>query len=110
MRFYPLKNADGTTSCPTRSSSRARNSTNGYDKQDFVGIIRNVKAAPPRRPEIGFENLDGVPFTDRLVFNRIQVQPPASGRLEQPALDIQPPNNIVHDEATLRIRNTGTRR
>jgi glucose/arabinose dehydrogenase len=41
------------------------------------------------------QNLDGVPFDDRLVFNRI-------GTLANP------PTNGVHDRATLRLRNTGT--
>ncbi|CAM3912733.1 NPCBM/NEW2 domain-containing protein [Deinococcus frigens] len=40
-------------------------------------------------------NLDGGPFADRLVFNRI-------GSL------VSPPGNGVHDRATLRITNTGT--
>ena len=45
--------------------------------------------------ELTLENLDGVPFPDRLTFNRIQT--PNSST----------PNG-VHDQATLRVRNTGS--
>jgi N-acetylneuraminic acid mutarotase len=41
------------------------------------------------------QNLDGVPYNDRLVFNRI-------GSLTSP------PSNGVHDKATVRLTNTGT--
>jgi glucose/arabinose dehydrogenase len=41
------------------------------------------------------QNLDGVPFDDRLVFNRIGTV-------------ANPPTNGVHDQATLRLKNTGT--
>jgi predicted aconitase with swiveling domain len=44
---------------------------------------------------VEFENLDGVPFSDRLVFSRI-------GSLTNP------PSNGVHDVATLQVKNTGT--
>jgi hypothetical protein len=46
-------------------------------------------------PVLTIENLDSVPFFDRLVFSRI-------GSLAAP------PSNGVHDRVTLRIRNTGT--
>ncbi|MBD2448253.1 Ig-like domain-containing protein [Nostoc sp. FACHB-152] len=44
---------------------------------------------------VEIENLDGVPFSDRLVFSRI-------GSLTNP------PSNGVHNIATLRVKNTGT--
>lgn len=50
---------------------------------------------PPNPAEIELENLDGVPFDDRLVFSRI-------GSLSNP------PSNHVHDQATLRVHNVGT--
>ena len=82
-----------------------------YDNQDIVGIIRNVRPAPAG-PEIGLQNLDGAPFPDRLVFNRIQMQPPDVKKVWNPTTQqydlYQPPNNVVHDTATVRIKNTGS--
>lgn len=46
------------------------------------------------KAEIEIENLDGVPFTDRLVFSRI-------GSLSSP------PSNGVHNVVTLRVKNVG---
>ncbi len=105
VRFYPLKNADGTI-VPNAYVMATEDFNAGYDTQDFVAIIRNVKAAPAG-PEIGFQNLDGDPFSDRLVFNRIQIEPPdpvnnADGTVTQP------PNNVVHDTEILDVTNSGT--
>lgn len=47
-----------------------------------------------QNPEIEIENLDGVPFSDRLVFSRI-------GSLTNP------PSNGVHNLATVRVKNIG---
>jgi hypothetical protein len=64
------------------------------DFQDFVAVIRNVKpVARQMRGEVDTENLDKVPFKDRLVMNRIQTP------------DATTPN-VVHDQSTVRIRNT----
>ncbi len=46
-------------------------------------------------PKIEVENLDGGPWSDRLVLSRI-------GSLASP------PSNGVHNKATLRVKNTGT--
>lgn len=46
-------------------------------------------------PEIEIQNLDNVPYSDRLVFSRI-------GSLSNP------PDNGVHDTVTLRTKNLGT--
>ncbi len=54
-----------------------------------------VVTPPPSLARIDIENLDVVPYDDRLVFNRIQNPSTTSP-------------NEVHDEATLRITNTGT--
>ena len=66
----------------------------------------------PAGAEIGTENLDGAPSYDRMVFNRIQQQPPAPKQQWDPAtqtfVTYQPPNNVVHDTGTLRVRNTGS--
>jgi hypothetical protein len=92
VRFYPLRTPDG------RAVANAylfafEEFTRDYDQQDFVGIIRNVKPAPSG-PEIGIENLDGAPFFNRLVFNRIQ------------NLDPEVPN-AFKSTGKVRIRNSG---
>jgi hypothetical protein len=53
-----------------------------------------VVTAGISRGDVSVTNLDGVPFQDRLVMNRIQT----------PSTTIP---NVVHDTASLRIRNTG---
>jgi regulation of enolase protein 1 (concanavalin A-like superfamily) len=93
VRFYPLKNADGTV-VPNAYVFAFEEYTLSYDQNDVIGIIRNVKAAPADA-EIGIANADGAPFDNRLVFNRIQNP------------DTVTPN-MVHDKAVLTIRNTGS--
>ena len=94
IRFYPLKNPDGSIVpnafvFATEDSGTAPN----YDSNDVVGIIRNVQAAPSGA-EIGLLNIDGTPFPDRLVFNAIQ-----NTNGTKP--------NTVHNTDNLRIYNTG---
>jgi fibronectin type 3 domain-containing protein len=97
VRFYPLKTAQGVV-VPNAYIFAFEEFNNSTDMQDFVGIIRNVKAAPAG-PELGLENLDGIPFSDRLVFNKIEnANNSADGK----------PNNIFHGLSTVRIRNTGS--
>ncbi len=110
VRFFALKNADGSVvpNAYVFTSEDYINDLNGaYDTQDFVGIIRNVQPGAAGA-EVGLENLDGVPFPDRLIFNRIQVQPPDPKTDPITGVVTQPPNNVVHDKSTFRIRNTGT--
>ena len=110
VRFYPLKNPDGSVvpDAYVMAHEEFVNATAGdYDNQDFVAIVRNVRPANVG-PELGVENLDGLPFHNRFVFNRIQVQPPDPRTDPVTGERIQPPNNRVHDTATLRLRNTGT--
>ena len=114
VRFYPLKNADGSVvpNAYVLAFEEFTAPANGsYDNQDIVAIIRNVRPAPAG-PEIGLQNLDGAPFPDRLVFNRIQLQPPDVKKVWNPTTQsydlYQPPNNVVHDTATVRIKNTGS--
>ncbi|HEV7805345.1 MAG TPA: choice-of-anchor D domain-containing protein [Solirubrobacteraceae bacterium] len=94
VRAYPLKSSDG--SIVANSFVVAfEESTSGYDFQDLVAIVRNVR--PPSTTsgdQILLSNLDGAPSDDLLVFNRI-------GRLASP------PANVVHDSASVRISNTG---
>jgi len=92
VRFYPLKDVGGNT-VPNAYVFAFEEYTLSYDQNDIVGIIRNVKPADDG-PEIGLQNMDGQPFADRMVFNRIE------------NLDSLIPN-VVHDTASLLIRNTG---
>ncbi|WP_245556456.1 NPCBM/NEW2 domain-containing protein [Deinococcus aquatilis] len=68
---------------------------------DQVGNMSLPASANATRPNSGgspvlsVENLDGVPFFDRLVFSRI-------GSLTAP------PSNGVHERVTLRLKNTGS--
>ncbi len=111
MRFYALKNQDGTVvpNAYVFTSEDYVNDTNGaYDTNDFMGIIRNVQPAAAGA-EIGLENVDGAPFADRLIFNRIQAAHPdldynpATGQF-----DIVRPDNVTHDTSVVRVRNTGS--
>jgi hypothetical protein len=106
VRFFPLKNKDGSV-VPDAFVFAFEEFNAGYDSNDVVGVIRNVKAAPTGA-EIGTENLDrGTPGPSRLVFSRIQQQPPTT---VDPVTgeEIPLPNNIVHDKASVRIWNSGT--
>jgi fibronectin type 3 domain-containing protein len=110
VRFYALRDADGTVvpNAYVMAHEEFVNAANGdYDNQDIVAIIRNVMPAPAGA-EIGLENLDGVPFNDRMVFSRIQVQPPDPQVNKETGVTYVPPNNAVHDRGFLRVRNTGT--
>jgi fibronectin type 3 domain-containing protein len=94
VRVYPLEDASGAV-VPDAYVVATEETTSGFDYQDIVVIVRNVEpASPPNDSEISVENLDGVPFPDRLAFSRI-------GSLASP------PSNGVHDVATVRIHNTG---
>ena len=96
VRFYPLKNADGTTvpdAYVMAVEEFANDGGRSYDSQDFVVIVRNVRPAPPG-PQVGLENLDGAPLTGWLTLSRLQNADAAAPI-------------VVHDTATLRVRNTG---
>ncbi|MDX6681898.1 MAG: large repetitive protein, partial [Solirubrobacteraceae bacterium] len=94
VRAYPLKTSDGTLVANSYVVA-FEESTSGYDFQDLVFIVRNVKPAPSTSGgQVAVTNLDGAPYADRMVFNRI-------GSLASP------PSNVVHDRATVRISNVG---
>ncbi|HEX8521614.1 MAG TPA: choice-of-anchor D domain-containing protein [Tepidisphaeraceae bacterium] len=99
IRFYPLKNTDGSV-VPNAYIFAIEEYNGGYDNQDLVGIIRNVKGVPANLlgPEIGFQNTNGVSFGNQLTFNRIQNSDNSAA---------SKPNNITHDLETLRIYNSG---
>jgi hypothetical protein len=92
VRVYPFKDLDGTV-VSNAYVLAMEESTSNFDYQDVIAIIRNVKPLAGG-PKINVVNLDGVPFSDRVVFNRI-------GGLASP------PTNGVHDVATLRVENVG---
>ena len=100
FRFFPLENADKSV-VPNAYVVAAEDYNNPQFNSfvNFVGIIRNVQPAPDAvgAPVAGLENLDGLPFTDRLAFNRIQV-------LNSDAVVM---GDVVHDTGTLRIHNSG---
>ena len=113
VRFYPLKNADGSivpNAYVVAFEEYTAPANGAYDNQDIVAIVRNVRPAGAG-PEVGIQNMDGMPFPDRLVFNRIQNQPPDVKKVWNVTTQsydfIQPPNNVVHDVASLRVKNTG---
>ena len=95
VRAYPLKKSDGSLVADSYVIAFEEN-TSGFDFQDLVLIVRNVRpaAAATSGGQLAVSNRDGVPFADRLAFNRI-------GTLASP------PSNGVHDRVTLRISNTG---
>lgn len=113
VRFYPLKNADGTK-VSNAYIFATEDYNKAYDSNDVVGIIRNVKAGSTSTsggstttdtsaalitPSTGnifglqYNNKDGLPAADVLVFNRIQNP------------DVLRPN-VTHDKVTLQLKNT----
>ena len=104
FRFFPLENPDGSVVADAYVFAAEDNNIpfgpiQPYDSNDVVGIIRNVKLAAdaPNGPVIGLQNLDGVPFSDRLVFNRIQVT----------NSDQYVNGDVVHDTGMLQVTNSG---
>lgn len=57
---------------------------------------------------LSVQNLDVLPGPERMVFNRIEKQPPSvttDPKTGEPGF--QPPNNVVHDTGSLRLINSG---
>ena len=94
IRFYPLKNPDGSVVANAYVMAHEE-FPGGYDFQDAVAIVYNVADATAG-PEIGTQNLDGYPAADRMVFNRFRNADPNH------------PDTAAHNQAKLRVRNTGT--
>jgi hypothetical protein len=97
FRFFPMENKDGSA-VPNAyiMTSTEWNAPAGYDFTNIVAIVRNVKAAlgAPHGAVLGLQNMDGLPASDRLIFNRIQQQNTKIG-------------DLMHDTDVLRIHNTG---
>jgi hypothetical protein len=101
LRFFPLENSDGSVVPNAYVVAGEDYNDPTYNSfVNFVGIIRNVMAAPgaPDGAVLGLTNLDAVPGSDTLAFNRIQNPNPND------------PNNFVdtvHDTNTLQVINSG---
>ncbi|MDB5297094.1 MAG: Fibronectin type 3 protein, partial [Phycisphaerales bacterium] len=110
VRFYPLKNPDGSVvaNAYVFTSEDFVNGNGAYDVNDFFGIIRNVKAAVAATGGVTLTNLDGAPADNRLVFNRIGVQPPEPLVNSTTGVTYTPLPNAVHDTASLKVTNNGT--
>jgi chitodextrinase len=94
-RVYPLDDSAGAP-VPNAYVVAFEAETAGFDYQDLVAIVRNVEpAASGSAGQLAVENLDTVPFDNRLVFSRL-------GQLPGPPSGYQ-----VHDQVTLRLLNTG---
>lgn len=93
-RFFSLRDAGGNV-VPNAYVVAFEEYQPDSDSNDLVLIIRNVKPPTANTPEIGIDNLDGVPFTDRLSFNIINIKDPKLA-------------NEFHNTAQVRVSNTGT--
>jgi fibronectin type 3 domain-containing protein len=97
VRVYPLKDATGALVPNSYIVAPEDVAAPGVDYQDAVIILRNVKiAAPANSAVLDVQNLDGVAFDDRLVFNRIQTPNTSTATTQR-----------VKDTAVLRVKNTG---
>lgn len=94
IRFYPMKNPDGSAVANAYVFA-VEEIEAAKDNQDVVGVIYNVTSAAAG-PEIGTENLDGLPTADRLAFNKFQTSDPLF------------PATTAHTQAKMRIRNSGS--
>ena len=109
VRFYPLKNADGSVvpnALVFTTEDFNNDKTGGYDTQDFIGIIRNVSIAPVTGGGLTVTPQDGVTGNgDVLSMSRISIQPPRM-LLNTTTMEMyQPPNNVVHDSSSVVITN-----
>jgi hypothetical protein len=97
FRFFPMETSSGAVVPNTYiMTSTEWNAPIGYDFTNIVAIVSNVKAAPgaPGGPVMGLQNLDAVPGSNTMVFDRIQNPNTSVG-------------DVVHDTGTLQVNNTG---
>jgi hypothetical protein len=97
MRAYALKNADGSVVPNAYVVAFEDYDLNNYFTS-MIAIVRNVKHLTAG-PVLGLQNVNGLPNTDRLAFNRVQTPS---------AYDPSGFTDVVGDTNTLRINNTGT--
>ena len=98
VRVYPLKDANGVLVPDAYIVAPEDVAAPGVDYQDAVLILRNVTPLQAQNDAVlDVQNLDGLPYDDRLVFNRIQTPDTSTGTTQR-----------VKDTASLRIANTGT--
>ncbi len=99
FRFFPFKTRDKQIVPNTFiMTSTEWDAPVGYDFTNIVAILSNVKAAPPGSSggaSLSVQNLNALPGSSNVIFNRIQVQNSSIG-------------DIQHDTGTLRLKNTGT--
>ncbi len=97
FRFFPMENPDGSV-VPNEyiMTSTEWDAPIGYDFTNIVAIVSNVKAAPgsPNAPLLGLQDLNALPGSSTMIFNRIQNPNATLG-------------DIVHDTGVLQINNSG---
>lgn len=95
IRFWPMKDQSGAVVANAYVFA-VEDFNDGYESNDFVGIITNVKrSARIGSPAMGLSAGNGLLFNDRLLFHKAQYDNP----------DFVNPS--YHDTETLTIRNTG---
>jgi hypothetical protein len=111
VRVYPLKDADGS---PVRNAYilATEEFSQGFDYNDVVVIVRNVKPVSGGSDNLLVRNPLGLPYADRVVLHRINN---TSGNLCNPELDPtcdvtkEPWRSLMfHDTGTLALENTGS--
>ncbi|MEM6313006.1 MAG: hypothetical protein AAF743_02920, partial [Planctomycetota bacterium] len=98
VKTYPLVDGNGTVVPNAYVVVFEESTASGFpsDFQDAVMILRNVEPVLTGGPELGFDNLDEQPYSNRLIFSRIDTA----------GLDPVIPNEFK-DTAKVRVRNTG---
>lgn len=99
VRVYPFRTAAGAPVPGAYVVAPEDVSAPGIDFQDAVLVVRNVRPAAVSPAVLTVAALDGIPSTDRAVFNRIQ-SPRVDGLPNDPQL--------VHDTSTVRVSDNGT--
>ncbi len=98
FRFFPMETSNGTVVPNTYVMTTTEfNAPVGYDFTNIVAVVSNVKAAPgaPSGPVLGLDNLNAIPGSNTMIFNRIQDPNTTIG-------------DMVHDTGVLQIENTGS--
>ncbi len=95
VRVYAYKNASGVV--PNAYVVAFEENTSGFEYQDVIFIVKNVKPATQSNALLFVENLDRFPSNDVLVFSRIQT-PWSRDNITY---------NANHDSVILRIHNKG---